>query len=45
MLADIKEIIGETIRFSADSRGALGHPTENRFVVPYKEEEFKLEDL
>lgn len=43
---DVKDVIGKSFRAVFGSRkSAIGHPTEDRFVIPNQSGEFKFEDL
>lgn len=42
---NVDDLIGKTIRVYMGERAAVGHPTENLFVVPNMSKEFKLEDI
>lgn len=42
---DVKELIGKKIRVFMGDKCAIGHLTEDRFVIPNEDGEFKMEDL
>lgn len=42
---DITNLIGKSIRICVDGPSAIGHPTEDRFVILNIDKEFTLEDL
>lgn len=42
---NIDDIVGKTMRVCVDGKCAIGHPTEDRFVVLNINKELKMEDL